>query len=119
MIRRPPRSTLFPYTTLFRSGPPPRSAPVGRPIRRPAAARCGRGPAIPRWSAVAWRRRQGLRPGGGGPVSARPVLDLGKAPLEHGDHVVPARVRLLIVEQGLHAGRIEPSQPGAERGDRE
>src|SRR2546428_10026584 len=24
MIRRPPRSTLFPYTTLFRSGPPAR-----------------------------------------------------------------------------------------------
>src|ERR1044071_7059812 len=23
MIRRPPRSTLFPYTTLFRSPPPP------------------------------------------------------------------------------------------------
>src|SRR3712207_8053909 len=23
MIRRPPRSTLFPYTTLFRSGVPP------------------------------------------------------------------------------------------------
>src|SRR2546430_6946560 len=23
MIRRPPRSTLFPYTTLFRSGDPP------------------------------------------------------------------------------------------------
>src|SRR3712207_9548424 len=23
MIRRPPRSTLFPYTTLFRSGPQP------------------------------------------------------------------------------------------------
>src|SRR5258708_29303385 len=23
MIRRPPRSTLFPYTTLFRSAPPP------------------------------------------------------------------------------------------------
>src|SRR3712207_6872669 len=23
MIRRPPRSTLFPYTTLFRSGQPP------------------------------------------------------------------------------------------------
>src|SRR3712207_7302215 len=26
MIRRPPRSTLFPYTTLFRSDPPPRGA---------------------------------------------------------------------------------------------
>src|SRR5256885_7084547 len=25
MIRRPPRSTLFPYTTLFRSHSPPRS----------------------------------------------------------------------------------------------
>src|SRR3712207_7910209 len=24
MIRRPPRSTLFPYTTLFRSSPSPR-----------------------------------------------------------------------------------------------
>src|SRR3712207_7032932 len=27
MIRRPPRSTLFPYTTLFRSGP---VSPTGR-----------------------------------------------------------------------------------------
>src|SRR5258708_17415245 len=26
MIRRPPRSTLFPYTTLFRSEPPLRAA---------------------------------------------------------------------------------------------
>src|SRR3712207_8152433 len=38
MIRRPPRSTLFPYTTLFRSAPGARGA-------RPAArvARGGRG----------------------------------------------------------------------------
>src|SRR2546430_4106928 len=39
MIRRPPRSTLFPYTTLFRSR-------VGRPVLehlRPAWCR-GRGP---------------------------------------------------------------------------
>src|SRR6266496_4605039 len=34
MIRRPPRSTLFPYTTLFRSGPDPRPA-------RTAARRTG------------------------------------------------------------------------------
>src|SRR6266496_5751713 len=27
MIRRPPRSTLFPYTTLFRSPPPPDGYP--------------------------------------------------------------------------------------------
>src|SRR3712207_8263361 len=32
MIRRPPRSTLFPYTTLFRSDPAGRSAlPLERP----------------------------------------------------------------------------------------
>src|SRR3712207_7501523 len=33
MIRRPPRSTLFPYTTLFRSTAPPRrrgSGPLGQ-----------------------------------------------------------------------------------------
>src|SRR5256885_6467327 len=28
MIRRPPRSTLFPYTTLFRSSPDKESRPV-------------------------------------------------------------------------------------------
>src|SRR2546422_8104291 len=34
MIRRPPRSTLFPYTTLFRSHPlPPGARPL--PHRRP------------------------------------------------------------------------------------
>src|SRR3712207_8133765 len=33
MIRRPPRSTLFPYTTLFRSGSGPRHSSAG-----PAAA---------------------------------------------------------------------------------
>src|SRR3989442_4896396 len=31
MIRRPPRSTLFPYTTLFRSPYWPRKAQEGRP----------------------------------------------------------------------------------------
>src|SRR3712207_7366443 len=37
MIRRPPRSTLFPYTTLFRSGPPGRvvqSALRRSPVRQ-------------------------------------------------------------------------------------
>src|SRR5436305_7870459 len=32
-IRRPPRSTLFPYTTLFRSRPAPRRAAGARPPR--------------------------------------------------------------------------------------
>src|SRR2546421_12508779 len=32
MIRRPPRSTLFPYTTLFRSKPSPRAAAPSAPV---------------------------------------------------------------------------------------
>src|SRR5438034_8856089 len=36
MIRRPPRSTLFPYTTLFRSAAPAGALrPLGRGGRRP------------------------------------------------------------------------------------
>src|SRR6266487_6391081 len=38
MIRRPPRSTLFPYTTLFRSCRPRRSAPR-TPARSSAPSR--------------------------------------------------------------------------------
>src|SRR3712207_8789122 len=36
MIRRPPRSTLFPYTTLFRSDPPSRPSRAYPRHRRPA-----------------------------------------------------------------------------------
>src|SRR2546427_6929008 len=46
MIRRPPRSTLFPYTTLFRSRSEddPRSEPAaGARGDRPAAAGAGAG----------------------------------------------------------------------------
>src|SRR3712207_7005868 len=38
MIRRPPRSTLFPYTTLFRSV----LAPLRRPVRGDAPPELGR-----------------------------------------------------------------------------
>src|SRR3712207_7330481 len=34
MIRRPPRSTLFPYTTLFRSLRLPRGPPLARAVGR-------------------------------------------------------------------------------------
>src|SRR2546426_4422507 len=36
MIRRPPRSTLFPYTTLFRSPAPQHRRPPGRVAARVA-----------------------------------------------------------------------------------
>src|SRR2546430_5228628 len=35
MIRRPPRSTLFPYTTLFRSPPPPSPTLPNLPLEDP------------------------------------------------------------------------------------
>src|SRR3712207_8808975 len=43
MIRRPPRSTLFPYTTLFRSGCPASTSPT-----RSAASGCSTPPASAR-----------------------------------------------------------------------
>src|SRR3712207_7565542 len=45
MIRRPPRSTLFPYTTLFRSRPRvprPRLPPLAHPGRAPHPGRARR-----------------------------------------------------------------------------
>src|SRR2546422_7661688 len=39
MIRRPPRSTLFPYTTLFRSGSRRRSRPAPSRARPPQSCR--------------------------------------------------------------------------------
>src|SRR3712207_7667760 len=63
MIRRPPRSTLFPYTTLFRSaGRRPRAGAVGRrrreALRRRAAGhRLLPGPAVARVRARRPRRR--------------------------------------------------------------
>src|SRR3712207_7890351 len=43
MIRRPPRSTLFPYTTLFRSGWPWRRGAGGGPRRGEAVGEPGHG----------------------------------------------------------------------------
>src|SRR5215208_5298429 len=50
MIRRPPRSTLFPYTTLFRSRPGALRLPAGLPrrailaVHRPGSRGRQRGP---------------------------------------------------------------------------
>src|SRR2546425_6153712 len=44
MIRRPPRSTLFPYTTLFRSPLPPLRAARARGTAPPSRRAAGRAP---------------------------------------------------------------------------
>src|SRR3712207_8103535 len=48
MIRRPPRSTLFPYTTLFRSTATPPACDPARDDRGRAAAGRARGAEAPR-----------------------------------------------------------------------
>src|SRR3712207_7914688 len=65
MIRRPPRSTLFPYTTLFRSVPRRGRHRVGAPV--PARARRGRGGALH----GALRRGRARQPRGGRRVPDR------------------------------------------------
>src|SRR3712207_9183606 len=73
MIRRPPRSTLFPYTTLFRSGVPPGPAP-GRGLDRlhPRPAR--------------------PRPPGAGPLDPEPPgRDAGGAAAEGGERACALR----------------------------
>src|SRR5256885_13848658 len=73
MIRRPPRSTLFPYTTLFRSPLPRRLVrrPPAGPERDPRRPRLGLGPRLPLGAspsgAGAWDRLHG---------GARPPDDL-------------------------------------------
>src|SRR5947209_18522103 len=52
LIRRPPRSTLFPYTTLFRSASP------RRPLNAPARSAAADNPAAP---PAARRSRRRLR----------------------------------------------------------
>src|SRR3712207_8803888 len=68
MIRRPPRSTLFPYTTLFRSGQAG-GGPAGR--RRPAPG------AAPAPAGAAGGPGHGGAPGGNppgtGPGQGRPL----------------------------------------------
>src|SRR2546425_137687 len=68
MIRRPPRSTLFPYTTLFRSAhrrtcrPPADRATMPRVVPRwPPRRRGARSPRTTRASACSSRRRAPAR----------------------------------------------------------
>src|SRR3712207_7078000 len=61
MIRRPPRSTLFPYTTLFRSRG---GAAVLRPVARPRL--CGGGPLGMGRRLAHGPPRDGICRGGGG-----------------------------------------------------
>src|SRR3712207_9472152 len=88
MIRRPPRSTLFPYTTLFRSSPSRRTeAPRASPpsaIRAPSAP-CSKTSA----AELTFRHLRGCAPLGPTPRAIRqshcvnPPLVFGRRSEEH------------------------------------
>src|SRR2546425_9099922 len=83
MIRRPPRSTLFPYTTLFRSAP--RVAPGGvRAARRLPPSHGGSTPLLPAGLGGA----RGGRGGPGGPSGRGRDRD---SPPRDPERTLPAR----------------------------
>src|SRR3712207_8258653 len=60
MIRRPPRSTLFPYTTLFRSEPDAALAAVASGLLRFGETGLGLATRVNGWVASAMRYRYGV-----------------------------------------------------------
>src|SRR2546427_9126804 len=112
MIRRPPRSTLFPYTTLFRSRPVP-----ARPARQGAAAARGAG------AALRARPRPGARPadrpdaaraqGGRGLISGVALVSKPGGPDGPTSHDVVDTVRQAVgTDRVGHLGTLDPFAAG-------
>src|SRR5256885_16102298 len=118
MIRRPPRSTLFPYTTLFRSrGPDERRPLSARPARqRPAVTRDAGAP-------LRARPRTGARPadrpfaaraqGGRGLISGVALVAKPGGPEGPTSHdVVDAVRRAVGTDRVGHLGTLDPFASG-------
>src|ERR1041385_9483251 len=78
MIRRPPRSTLFPYTTLFRSAECPRGGiPMGR--RFLLVSMVGTVLLLPGTAVAQGREVAGkvVRSAGGGPLAEATIAEVG------------------------------------------
>src|SRR2546429_1291117 len=84
MIRRPPRSTLFPYTTLFRSI---FSSETGQ-CRTPASAACRSGRGIRRAHLASTSARQVMYP---------PNSSSAPSPLRSEEHTSELQSRLHLV----------------------
>src|SRR3712207_7566477 len=98
MIRRPPRSTLFPYTTLFRS-----DAAGDRCRARRAPARAGPAPGS---AGRAWAGARSTP----GPTFGRRRSEEHTSELQSRQYLV---CRLLL-EKKHHLGRTRPPQPIAD-----
>src|SRR5256885_1960257 len=120
MIRRPPRSTLFPYTTLFRS--PVRTEPDAL-LRAPVQVRAGRGaaePVLARAGAhahapvrAAAHAGAGQSPGGPDPAGrgARPPAVPGGAGQRPDQQGLPARDRRAHLAVAHRPGPRLPAEP--------
>src|SRR6266576_3117821 len=97
MIRRPPRSTLFPYTTLFRS--PRRAAGGERAVRLRGRPSCGARP-----------RRPPLRRGDGAPRGARLPAGDGLARAAAGMSHLVVVAAALAVWLGVGGSAAEPGR---------
>src|SRR3712207_2819673 len=112
MIRRPPRSTLFPYTTLFRSPhtpPRPGTADTDPPADRVRL----RHPQRPARPGTARRPQPDRRDHPHRPASAGPDRrDLAQPRHRPADHPIPDRLRPLINFGLTRLGRSEVPVPG-------
>src|SRR3712207_1545054 len=120
MIRRPPRSTLFPYTTLFRSAGDHRARGCGRAARRQACPpgavrgdRRGLDGGGPRRAGRRRGRRPGREPdrrraGGRRPVTAAPAGAVARPEIAGAGRVVVkvGSSSLTTLAGGLDAGRL-------------
>src|SRR2546426_8170356 len=107
MIRRPPRSTLFPYTTLFRSAQAP-AGREGRFLHRASLRRRARGSAATfdrplrragRAARGGRRRRAGSARGGGGSLEAGGDLPFAVQPDEPHPGIVALALPLLAARR--------------------
>src|SRR5256885_16444605 len=111
MIRRPPRSTLFPYTTLFRSGPAiAHRRALYRPPRddgtRPAGSRVGcRRQSRPDHPGRHGPARAAARPGR---VGAVPGARVGRCGVRRADRAARSRARAA----GVHARALGRADRG-------
>src|SRR2546430_16806872 len=107
MIRRPPRSTLFPYTTLFRSAGQGRDAGGRGAVA--ASERVGRLPPGPRGQERGRARHRG----------ARPLAHAGRAPRHAGGEARLRREALRAQRTRRRAaglGAAPTPAPGADWG---
>src|SRR5258708_31982924 len=92
MIRRPPRSTLFPYTTLSRSDPHHRPGPVRAEVRRGLPGR------VPQASVLVLLRLAHRRHRRGQPAGRLDRSEEHTSELQSPDHLV---CRLLLEKKKI------------------